>query len=294
LWHWGNDHLVATFQAQPPDLQALRLAAMHGLDHLVALSLPLLGVAAGASVVTQSLQAQGVLLRKRAQSGDGVGRLIQGARRLLNARSITGLAVHWIAAAMFLGLCWAGWRKHAGSLVETLGRIPKAQQLSVSLAWQLAWLACWVGLALGAVDWLISNRFWLWRLRVSRAEQLREHRQAQGDPRWKAERHRVHQLTTAEPSSTALSDVTLVVHAGFQLAIALRYVAAEMAAPRVVRIERGVRATRLVDEFLWIDAARIIQHAPLARALARTELGAPIAEVLYAQVAELLGTMTTR
>ena len=294
LWNLGKCELIAAFDAQPRDLAALQLAAMHGLEHLIAQSLPLLCVAAGASWVAQSSQAQAMLLSKAAQSvNDGLG-LARGARQLFSVRAISALAVHCAEAATFVGLGWFGWSTHARSLAETLGRISQAPKLSASLAWQLACLACWVGLVFGALDWLIANQVWRWRLRVSRAERLREQRETQGDPRWKAERGRLAQAAAAAPTVTALHDVTVVVYAGYQVAIAIRYDASEMAAPRVVRVERGLWAKKLVEEFQHIDLARIVQNASLAHALAHTDIGAPIAEALYPQVAELLGAIAGR
>ena len=144
-----------------------------------------------------------------------------------------------------------------------------------------------IGLFLAIIDLVVVRRALLTRLRMSKGEIKQEHREAEGDPQWKAARHRAHQEMLASATVNAVKDATVVIVNPEHLATALRYLDTEDEAPTVVATGDGDLARRIQD------AARaygipIIRDVPVARALAELQVGDTIPEALYEAVAAIL------
>ncbi len=157
--------------APAPDLPgALRGAA----GDLLALSAPLLGAAALAALVVGLAQTRGLFTLR---VGPRFGRPRGGGAAAL-ARLAVSAAVTALAVVPALG---------------DLGRIGSAPALAGFLGDVVARLLGWslVALALaGALDLYRARRRFLERMRATRQDELRERREAEGDPRVRAEMRR--------------------------------------------------------------------------------------------------------
>jgi type III secretion protein U len=255
---------------------------------VLALALPILLASACAGAIAYVVQTgggvAGAKLAPRLDRLDpvrGLRGLFTGTRLFAVARAlVAGLVVGWLA--------WRGLADHAVDLARVGGRPPWIAALVGEIAGGLAWRAALVGLALGLVDVLVTRRAWLGRLRMTKDEVKREHKESEGDPHVKAARERAYRELLAQASVSAVRGASVVVVNPTHLACALRYDENEGdEAPVVVATGEGDVAARIVQ------AARdygvpIVRDVPLARALVELEVGTVIPEALYEAVAEIL------
>jgi type III secretion protein U len=146
-------------------------------------------------------------------------------------------------------------------------------------------LAC--GIAL--VDAIMARHLWLGRLKMSRDEVVREHKEGEGDPEVKRRREELHHELMASEALTAVRDATVIVVNPTHLACALRYDDAgdEDAAPTLVAKGHGALAAKMIESAKLLGIP-VIRDVPVARALYDLEVGVEIPEALYEAVAEVL------
>jgi flagellar biosynthetic protein FlhB len=162
------------------------------------------------------------------------------------------------------------------------------------LIWQLS-LGLKLGLRVGGVYCLVALAdfgYQRWQheksLRMTRGEVQDEARQTEGSPQIRSRIRSLQQERATRRMLQAVPTATVVVVNPVHIAVALRYEAATMRAPRVV-----AKGKRLVAERI-VAAARaagvpVVQDVPLARALDKlVEVGGEIPAMLYRAVAAIL------
>lgn len=213
---------------------------------------------------------------------------IAGAKALLSGARLFAVG-RAFAAALLVG--WLACRDLLDRVVDVARLAGRPKWVSVVLAdvvGRFAWHAAAVGLALALLDVVVTRRAWLGRLRMTREEVKREHKEAEGDPLVRAARHRAHQELLAQTAIANVRTATVVVVNPTHLACALRYdERSGDDAPVVVASGEGDLAARIAQ------AARewgvpIVRDVPLARALVELNVGDAIPEALYEVVAEIL------
>jgi flagellar biosynthetic protein FlhB len=142
--------------------------------------------------------------------------------------------------------------------------------------------------ALGALDFLWQR----WRheqsLKMSRHEVKEEQKQAEGDPQIKMRFKRAHREVAKRRMLAEVKRADVVLTNPIHVAVALRYRAQEMGAPRVVAKGAGELAAKIKDEARQAGVP-IVERRALARALFKSvALGAEIPPALYRAVAEIL------
>ena len=151
-------------------------------------------------------------------------------------------------------------------------------------------------LQLGAVitGVLAGLDYWFqyWRmqqqLRMSRQEVKEEMRQQEGDPLLKGRLKSIRQKMARQRMMAEVPEADVVITNPTELAVALRYQMADMAAPRVVAKGAGLIAAR-IREIARAHGVPIVENKPLARLLYRqVEIGQEVPENVYRAVAEVL------
>ncbi len=255
---------------------------------VVALTVPTLAAVAIAGAVAHAVQTGGVVATKKLALGlerldpiTGFQKLFSGARLFAVARALVAAAVvGWLAVQAL--------HDHAIDIARTTGR-PRWIGVELrALGEGLAWRAAMVGLALGAIDVLVTRTVWMRRLRMSKDEVKREHRDAEGDPQIKAARERAYHDILAHAAIADVRAASVVVVKPTHHAGALRYdPSTGDDAPTVIATGEGELAARIVR------AARdfgipVVRDVPLAHALVALGRGDVIPEALYQAVAEIL------
>lgn len=144
---------------------------------------------------------------------------------------------------------------------------------------------------IATIDVIIARKIWLSRLKMSRDEVMREHKESEGDPEIKHRREELHHELLAQEAISAVRDASVVVINPTHLACVLRYQPDESSsddlAPTLLAKGHGALAARIVE------AARrygvpVVRDIPVAQALYELENGTEIPEILYEAVAEVL------
>jgi flagellar biosynthesis protein FlhB len=210
----------------PPALELLRPA--------IALSLPLLGVAAAAALASGLLQTGGGLslkplrwdwqrlnpARRFEELGSGAG--VFAALRLL------------VGVALLGGLTFVVVKDAASALPGALGDASSAARLCAALCSRLLGLGAALLLALGVLDWLAVRARWLARHRMSHEEVARERRENEGDPELKRLRQRAYREWLSGGELGDAGRATLIIVGPPRWATALIYDPRSDGAPRVL------------------------------------------------------------
>lgn len=255
---------------------------------VVSLVFPVLVAAGIAGGLAQLVQTGGVVASKRLTPKlerlnpfEGVKGFFSGTRLFAVARAlVAGAVIAWLAIR--------GLEDHVVDFARVSGRSTFIPVLVAEVAGALAWRAALVGLGLGVIDLVVTRASWLRKLRMSKDEVRREHKDAEGDPQLKAARERAHHELLAQATVDSVRTASVVVVNPTHVACALRYREAEGDdAPVTVASGEGDLAHRIVRAAeRW--SVPVVQDVPLARALVELEIGSAIPEALYEAVAEVL------
>lgn len=254
---------------------------------VLTLSLPLVAGVALVAVVTGFVQTGGVISWKKLGPDFSKLNPASGLRSLVSKQRLVSIARALVAAVLVGWLALDLVATYAPSVANTAGDIGSAAFAAGVLVKKLGWVAALVGLALGAVDLVITRRAWLERNRMTKDEVKREHKESEGDPELKAARRRAHQEVLASASIAAVRDASVLVVNPTHFATALQYHEDEDETPRVLAQGRGDLARRM-REAAHQFGVPVIRDVPVARALSDLEIGDEIPEALYEAVAEIL------
>ena len=294
LFAWGTARVRdAVSHASDKTIDAHLDGAAIGGD-LLTLVLPIFLVVAVTSAVVQLVQSGGAFAVKRV--GVKLERLnpIEGFRNLFSGQRLFSVARSLLSAAVLSYLAYGVLRSH---LVDLSRLTESPEQVSVvieALARRLARDFALLGLVIGALDLLVTRRAWRKRLRMSKDEVKREHRESEGDPHVKQARERAHKEMLEAATVGSVRNATVVVTNPVHLACALRYhVEGGDEAPVVVASGDGELARGIVRA-AHAYGVPVVEDVPLAHALKELAVGAKIPEALYEAVAEILREVSGR
>ena len=152
-------------------------------------------------------------------------------------------------------------------------------------------LSAWIiaaMVALAGCDYLYQRWHIDKRLRMSRHEIKEEMREQEGDPLLKSHLKSLRQKMSRQRMMSEVAKADVVITNPTHLAIALRYRAEEMGAPRVLGKGAGFIAEK-IREVARSKGIPIVENKPLARLLyQQVEIGREIPETLYRAVAGVL------
>jgi flagellar biosynthetic protein FlhB len=262
-------------------------SASELLRPALVLSLPLVGLAAAAALVSGLLQTGGAVsvtpLRwqwQRLSPGRRLAELGSGSGLVTALRVLAGVAS--LAALGFFVV-----RDAARELPALIGEAGATARFSAALCRRLLAFGAALLFAFALLDWLWVRGRWLARQRMSREEVARERRENDGDPELKRLRQRVYRewLTGGELGDAARA--TLIVVGPPRWATALAYDPSADAPPRVLIQAPGALGRALLVAAYGFRVA--IWHDPeLARRLAGVAAGDAIPRDLFAAVAKAL------
>lgn len=157
-----------------------------------------------------------------------------------------------------------------------------------SVAFKLLLFFALAAMAIAAIDQMLSRRDFAKKMRMSRRELKREHRDREGDPRFKQKRREFHsEFMKMAKSLRGARDADIILTNPTHYAVALRYDPDSMAAPRIVSRGTGGLAAR-IRRIGFIYGVTLLEDPPLARALFRTGLlDAEVPDGFYQQIADI-------
>jgi type III secretion protein U len=125
------------------------------------------------------------------------------------------------------------------------------------------------------------------KMKMSKDEVKREHKNQEGDPRIKGERRRLAREMATAPPPSKVGMANMMVVNPTHYAVAVRYAPDEHPLPRVIAKGMDEQAAQL--RYAARDAGvPIIGNPPVARALYKVGVDQPIPEELFETVAAIL------
>lgn len=249
---------------------------------------PVFGLAVGVAVVGNVAQTGLVLTTHQLKPQMSRLNPLQGLKRLVNVRSVWGMAKSFVKMVIIALVAWPTVRDTAGdltggSVVSAWTVLPLVGARTLKVVRSVAFAA----LVLAVVDYAYQRRSMGRELMMTKHEVKEEYKQGEGNPEVKGKiRSKALQMTRNRMiANIRKSDVVVVNPVHF--AVALQYEPGR-GAPRVVAKGAGPLAERIRDE-ATAHGVPIVESVPLARALyAAVGLDEEIPFEMYEAVARLL------
>lgn len=214
---------------------------------------------------------------------------LKGLKRLFSTQALAELAKA-IAKAVLVGGVGAWFLvTHLGEFMSLMSQ-PIKQALANAMS--LAATASGLMILTLIVAVLIDVPFQLWshtkKLRMSKDEVKREHKESEGDPQVKGRIRSQQQAMARNRMMSKVPEADVIVTNPTHYAVALSYDQSKMAAPRVVAKGADEVAKR-IRELGEEHRVPMLEAPPLARALhGHVDLDAEVPMALYTAVAEVL------
>lgn len=265
---------------------SLRAAGAAGLDAAVGLVALPLGAAILGALGAGFLQARGLItldpLSLEAR------KLIPSFKRVFSAGALLEVAKGLAKTALVAVVAWSA----VPQLLKLLVNLPGAniRQLTVALGWAIETVGfrlVFAAAVLGAADYLLEWHRHRKSMMMTRQQVKREHKESEGDPHHKAERHRLHRELLEQRMVQEVRKADFVVVNPDHIAVALRYDRDAQMAPVVIAKGERLLAER-IKEIAREAGVPIFRDVTLARSLKDLEEGDEIPEALYEAVAEIL------
>lgn len=214
---------------------------------------------------------------------------LAGVKRLFSAKSIAefvkGLLKLAIVGAVATMLIWP--LGHELADITSLQTI-QVLDLTKSLATRLMIGVLSVITVIAGLDFLYQKYEHIRKLKMSRQELKDEYRQSEGDPMVKGRLRQIRMERARRRMMAAVPEADVVITNPTHFAVALKYVAMDMSAPRVVA--KGADAVALkIREVAEEHKIPIVENPPLARGLfAAVEIDQEIPPEHFKAVAEVI------
>lgn len=214
---------------------------------------------------------------------------LSGLKRTFGAKAWGKFAIQLAKLALVILICWpvlAGAWNEVASLPRLTG-IEGMRQLG-EIAWRLLLWLLPVMIVLGLIDFSFQRWQLNKQLRMTRQEVERERREMDGNPELKSRRLSMARSIAMQRIKSAVPKADVIVTNPTHFAVALKYDAKKMRAPRVVAKGADDLAWR-IREVAIQSGVPVVERPPLARALyAAIEPGREIHPEHYEAVAEVL------
>jgi flagellar biosynthesis protein FlhB len=264
--------------------------ASQVIDSVLRASLPLVLVA---SVATFAVHW--------GASGGGIstGALAPRLHRLVPKDGLAGLwsAERWFAAVRILvggtavvAIGILVLRRNAAGLADTVGSFEESLWGAARVAERIAFFGAGAFALVAAADFTVGRAAFFGRMRMTRAEAMRERRDAEGPPEVREARRRAREAMALGASLSIVGECALVVTDGERSAAAIAYDPQLDRAPRVMLLARGDATSALVRA-AHARGVPVSSEPAVVRALVEVGAGenSPIPTGLYPELARLLG-----
>ncbi|MEZ6130561.1 MAG: EscU/YscU/HrcU family type III secretion system export apparatus switch protein [Planctomycetaceae bacterium] len=198
------------------------------------------------------------------------------------------LTLTLITAAVFV------WVSRGGASRAGQGSLEQSMWFTADVATRLMLALALVTLTMGVMDYMFKRFRHEQKLKMTREEVKREHKEDQGDAQIKQRIRRFQQESRKKRSLREVPTATAVITNPTHFAVAVRYDAATSAAPVVVA--KGADSfARQIIAVAQKHGVPVLERKPVARALfALTEVGDEIPMEMYRAVAEILAEVYRR
>lgn len=280
---------LANLHSQPVSVETLSsLAAQYGI-RMAVLCLPFAAVAGAAGLVANVAQVGLRITTKQMQPNLNKLNPIQGVARFFSPRILVELLKSILKLGAVGYIAYTRVKSEFPRMADLSSLPPgEAGAMVVQICWRLAITAWLVMLVIAILDYVYQRFAFERSIMMTKQEVKDEYKRTEGDPKIKSKiRQRQFDLVRSRMIH-AIPTADVVITNPTHIAVAVKYDAAQMAAPVVVA--KGQRL--LAEKIKSIAAANgvpVVENVPVARLLYKlVEVGSPIPEQLYQAVAEIL------
>lgn len=214
---------------------------------------------------------------------------LAGLQRLFSVRSVMHAAISVLKLLVVVLVAYLSVLSHLPAIVYAFTLDYMAVfQLGTATVFSLGLRIAGALLVLAMIDWMWQRYRHEQDLRMTKEEVKDELRSMEGDPKMKARRRQVQFQLAMQRLRKEVPKADVIVTNPTHLAVAIRYEAASMPAPKVVAKGRDYMALR-IRQLAADHGIPIVERRPLARVLYETvEVGQYIPEKFYRAIAEIL------
>jgi flagellar biosynthetic protein FlhB len=250
---------------------------------------PLLIGAVVIGVVVNVLQVGIFISGKRLQPNMGLLNPLRGLERLFASEGLAHLVMNLLKFSLVATVAWHAVR-------DRMEQIVIVQQLGYMQAFGLGSAIIYsVGIRIAIMLLVLALLDYGWQkfktereMRMTKQEIKEEMRRMEGDPKIKQRRRQIAIQLANQRLKKDVPTADVIVTNPTEFAVALKYDAATMHAPKVIAKGQDLMAKR-IREIAIEHGVPIIERKPLARALYKlAQVGQEIPEQFYSAVAEIL------
>jgi len=258
----------------------------------IGLVIALLPFAIGVVVVAiggNLLQTRGAIAWGKIEPKFSHLNLMGGLKRLVGAEAYVQLVKSIVKLAVVGAATWLVLTKNWFQ-VTALGEMGAVATTMVlrSLLLRLVVTSGLAFLAVAAFDYMFQRWRHEQKLKMTRQEVVREHKESEGDPIMKARILTMQRQRARQRMMQRVPSADVVIVNPTHIAVALRYDVTVAPAPLVVAMGERKVAER-IKQIAIAHGVPVLQNKPVARALLATaKVGRPIPPALYAAIAEIL------
>jgi flagellar biosynthetic protein FlhB len=214
---------------------------------------------------------------------------VAGAKKFFSLRSLVELGKSLLKIGFIGGIAFG---VLSGSLTEFSGlvRVDFSGLLgfTTTVAMKITFYVCLAMMVLSALDYIYQRWHYEDSLKMTKQEVKDERKQSEGDPLVKSRIRTLQRQTAYRRMMAEVPKADVVITNPTHLAVALRFNAEEMEAPRVVAKGADAIAER-IKETAREHGIALVENKPLAQALYKSaEIGDYVPVDLYRAVAEVL------
>lgn len=214
---------------------------------------------------------------------------LNGLKRLFSLKSFVEGAKA-LAKLLLIGGITALVLKAEFIVIPNLAHFSVTQLMSYvgGLTLKLLSVVGFVMAGLAALDYFFQRWDIEQKMKMSKQEVKEEHKTREGDPLIKARIRRVQREMANKRMMESVPKADVIVTNPTHIAVALQYVAGQMAAPKIVAMGAGVVAEK-IKEIARENNVPVVENKPLARTMYKTlKIGNTIPRELFTAVAEVL------
>jgi flagellar biosynthetic protein FlhB len=271
------------------DTRQMVLGASHASKEGMLAVLPVLGLTALAALAAPMALGGWLLTTKPLAPNFGRLNPVSGLGKIFSIQGPVQLGMSLLKTLVVGGMAgWAMWSRKA----EVLSLMTKPLALALADTMHLIVVCC--GMAIGGLFLVaaVDVPYQLWthakKLRMTKEEVKREHRENDGDPHVKGRIRSQQRAAARRRMMTAVPLADVIVTNPTHFAVALKYADGEMRAPKVVAKGVNLVAAR-IRELGKEHNVPLLEAPPLARALYHNvEIDREIPGALYGAVAQVL------
>ncbi|MGF6768160.1 type III secretion protein U [Paraburkholderia sp. GAS199] len=274
----NGDHSLTNMQTQLYKVGMLALSAI----------VPCICIAALAAIAGSIAQVGMQIATKPITPDPKAVSPMAGLKRIFSVKTLIECAKMIVKAVIVFVVMWQTIKWLFPLIVGSLYQpLPGLVRMFWDLLIKLFMVAAAVFVLVGAADVKLQSFMFLKKMKMSKDEVKREHKNQEGDPRIKGERRRLAREILSAPPQSKVGMANMMVVNPTHYSVAVRYAPHEHPLPRV--IAKGMDESAAELRRVARDAGvPIIGNPPVARALYKVDLDQPIPEELFETVAAIL------